>query len=191
MEKELWWNYNSASRGFTDRRMKMQYYLWHFFGRYFFKLLIGPFNGPRVAWLRLFGAKIGQGNSISQRTILVYPAALTLGNSNSIDDYVYINDTTIIGDNCQVSSFVKFVSGGHDVRSRSFDYQRKPITICNSVFIGANSVIMGGVEIGSFAAIGANSFVLHEIKENTIAYGSPCQEHSERIPKEEFEKYMF
>lgn len=144
MEKERWWSYNDASRGFTDRKMKVQYYLWHFLGRYFFKILIGPFNWPRVAWLRLFGAKIGQGNNISPRTIIVYPAALSVGNSNSIDDYVYFNDTTIIGNNCQVSSFVKFVSGGHDVRSRAFDYQRKPIIIGNSVFIGANSMILGG-----------------------------------------------
>jgi acetyltransferase-like isoleucine patch superfamily enzyme len=190
MEKELWWNYNEASRGFTDSKMKVQYYLWHFFGRYFFKILIDPFNGPRAAWLRLFGAKIGQGNYISPRTILVYPAALSMGNGNSIDDYVYINDTTVIGDNCQVSSFVKFVSGGHDVRSRAFDYQRKPVTVGNSVFIGANSVVLGG-KIGTFAAIGANSFVLHDIGENTIAYGNPCIEHGERIPKDEFLKYRF
>ena len=147
MEKELWWKYNEASRGFTDRKMKVQYYLWHFFGRYIFKLLIGPFNGPRITWLRIFGAKIGKDNNISSRAIFVYPAALTMGNGNSVDDYVYFNDTTIIGNNCQLSSFVKIVSGGHDVRSRSFDYQRKPVIIGDSAFIGANSVIMGGQKL--------------------------------------------
>ena len=183
-EKEIWWQYDATSRGKEFSEHRFRWWLWKFFGYYIFKIIIGPLNGPRVAWLRLFGAKIGKGN-------FVYPAALHMGDGNSIDDYVYFNADTILGDRCQLSSFVKIVSGGHNVRSRHFEYQLRPVTIGNSAFIGANAVIMGGVSIGTFAAVGANSFVLHDIKENTIAYGIPCKEHSERIPQEEFNKYQF
>lgn len=190
-EKELWWQYNDSSRGVEYSEHKLRWCSWKFFGKYVFKLLIGPFNGPRVFWLRLFGAKIGKGNFISNHAIIVYPAAIEMGDRNSIDDYVYFNSKAIIGDNCQFSSFVKIISGGHNVRSRQFEYQLRPTIIGNGVFIGANSVIMGGVQIGTFAAIGANSFVLHDIRENTIAYGSPCSERSERISQEEFEQFIF
>ena len=190
-DKELWWQFDTTSRGkeYTDHRIR--WWLWNFCGRYVFKNLVGPFNGPRVAWLKLFGAKIGKGNYISNRAIIVYPSALKIGNQNSIDDYVYFNSDTVIGDRCQLSSFVKIVSGGHNVRDRHFEYQSRPVTIGDGVFIGANSLIMGGVSIGTFAVVGANSFVLHDVSENTIAYGSPCLEHDNRIPSEDYQKYRF
>lgn len=189
--KEIWWNYNDATKGREFSEHKLRWWLWRFFGRYVFKSLIGPFNGFRILWLRLFGAHIGKGNYISNHAIIVYPAALQMGNQNSVDDYVYFNADTVLGDRCQLSSFVKIVSGGHDIRSRHFDYQLRPVSIGNSAFVGANSLIMGGVTIGTFAAIGANSFVLHDVGENTIAYGIPCQEHGERIPFSEYKNYTF
>lgn len=189
--RELWWQYNDTSNGKECSEHKLRWWLWKFFGKYVFKILIGPFNGPRVAWLRLFGAKIGKGNYISNQAIIVYPSALQMGDENSIDDYVYVNADTVLGNRCQLSSFVKIVSGGHNVRSRHFEYQLRPVKIGNSAFIGANTVIMGGVKIGQFAAIGANSFVLHDISENTIAYGSPCKECGERVSSEEYKKYSY
>lgn len=190
-EKELWWQYDASSRGREYSEHRIRWWLWKFFGKYVFKVLIGPLNGPRVFWLRLFGARIGKGNFISNHAIIVYPAALQMGDENSIDDYVYFNADTILGDRCQLSSYAKIISGGHDVRSRRFEYQHRPVRIGNSAFIGANAVIMGGVSIGTFAAIGANSFVLHDVKDNTIAYGIPCEEHGERIPSEDFANYKF
>ena len=190
-EKELWWKYDTSSRGEEYTNHRIRWYLWKFFGKYLFKILVGPFNGPRVALLRLFGATIGKKNNISNLAIIVYPAALKMGDFNTVDDYVYFNATTIIGDRCQLSSFVKIISGGHNIRSRRFEYQLRPITIGNSTFVGANTTIMGGVRIGSFAAIGANSFVLHDIRDNTIAYGSPCIEHGQRISSESFSNFIF
>ena len=190
-ERELWWQYDDTSRGKEYANHKLRWCLWKFFGKYVFKILVGPFNGPRIAWLRLFGAKIGKGNFISNHAIIVYPASLSMGDGNSIDDYVYFNADTVIGNRCQVSSFAKIISGGHDIRSRHFEYQLRPVFLGNSSFIGANVLIMGGVSIGTFAAVGANSFVLHDVGENMIAYGIPCEEHGERIPWEEFNKYMF
>jgi putative colanic acid biosynthesis acetyltransferase WcaF len=190
-KKELWWQYDVTSRGKEYSNHRLRWFVWKYFGRYVFKMLIGPLNGPRVCLLRLFGAKIGRGNYISNHAIIVYPAALSLGRENAIDDYVYFNADTIIGNRCQLSSFVKIISGGHDVRSRHFEYQLRPVCIGDSVFVGANSTIIGGVRIGDFAAVGANSFVLNDICENTISYGSPCKEHSTRIPWEQYSNYSF
>ena len=190
--KELWWKYDASSRSLEHRQHKVRYYLWKYIGRYVFKCMIGPVDVLRVAWLRLFGAQIGKHNHISNNAIVALPVGLKMGNNNSIDDYVYISASgVIIENNCSISIYAKFITDGHDVRSRSFTYSGSPAIIGSSSFIGANSFVMGGVKIGTFVTIGANSFVIHDIKENTIAFGNPCKERKERIPKEEFEKYSF
>lgn len=171
----------SEKRGFSNQRERIVYHLWKYVGRYFFKLLVGPVNGLRCSFLRLFGAKIGTGTTISNHAVIVSPGLLQIGNRVTIDDYVYFNGKVIVGDASSLTSYVKIISGGHDVRREEFTYVLKPVTIGKRVFVGANSVIMGGVKIGDKAAIGANSFVLHDIKDNRIAYGNPCKEHGERF----------
>ena len=50
-----------------------------------------------------------------------------------------------------------------------------PITVGNNVWIGANSVILGGVTIGDNSVIGAGSVVTHDIPANVVAVGTPCR----------------
>ena len=52
----------------------------------------------------------------------------------------------------------------------------KPITIGNSVWIGAHATVCGGVTIGNHAVIGAGAVVLHDVPENTIVAGVPAKE---------------
>lgn len=49
----------------------------------------------------------------------------------------------------------------------------------------------GGVKIGKFSTVGMCSFVVKDVPENVIAFGSPAKVHSERIPEEDFVKYEF
>ena len=50
----------------------------------------------------------------------------------------------------------------------------KGIRINNDVFIGANSIILKGVEIGKCSVIGAGSIVTKCIPENEIWAGNPA-----------------
>lgn len=45
---------------------------------------------------------------------------------------------------------------------------------CNT-FVGANSVILPGVTIGSNVVIGAGSVVTKDISDNCVAFGSPAK----------------
>lgn len=166
--------------GFSSRKEQLQYHLWKFIGRYIFKMMIGPVYGLRRWYLRLFGATIGSGTNVSNHAIIVMPSWITIGKNVSVDDYVYFNAKAIIGDDVSLSSYVKIISGGHDVRDKNFTYIHKPVKIGKNAFIGANSVLMGGVVISDFVAVGANSFVLHDVPENSIAYGNPCEVKSKR-----------
>lgn len=50
-----------------------------------------------------------------------------------------------------------------------------PITIEDEVWIGANSVVCGGVTIGKGSVIGTGSVVNKDIPSGVIAVGSPCK----------------
>lgn len=144
MEKEKWFQPNEATRGFQDRKLKKYYHLWKLIGEPVFHMLHDPFNGLRIKWLRLFGATIGNQSYVSSKCIIVTPTSLIVGDGCCLDQYVYVNDVCKIANIVNLSSFVKLIAGGHDVRSRHFEYRDKPIIIENGSFIGANSVVMGG-----------------------------------------------
>ena len=49
------------------------------------------------------------------------------------------------------------------------------IEIGNDVWIGANTIVLGGVKIGNGSVIGAGSVVVKDIPDNVIAFGNPCK----------------
>lgn len=84
-----------------------------------------------------------------------------------------------IGDNvlCGINTMIGDRNGHED---RYPEWQPKPVTIGNNVWIGMNCVIMRGVTIGDNAIIGANSVVTKDIPASVIAAGSPCKVIKER-----------
>lgn len=191
MEKEAWYKFDETINGLTSRKLFFRFYLWKYFFSFVFKVSPEICKRTRVVLLRLFGAEIGSGNYISSTCIIPKPWCLKMGNYNSIDSYAYFNGDVVIGNNVKIGSFVKIITSGHDVRSRNFSRKVVPSYLEDSCFIGANSVILKGVTVGTFSVIGANSFVLKSIPENSIAIGSPAKVIGNRIDPIEFEKYDY
>ena len=83
-----------------------------------------------------------------------------------------------IGDNCFVAPNVAIYTAGHpiypDVRSAMWEYG-KQVTIGDNVWIGGNTVICPGVNIGSNVIIGAGSVVTKDIPDWAVAAGNPCK----------------
>jgi acetyltransferase-like isoleucine patch superfamily enzyme len=52
---------------------------------------------------------------------------------------------------------------------------RKPVTIGDCTFFGANSVVLMGVTIGSHCIIGAGAVVVSDIPDNSVAFGVPAR----------------
>ena len=50
-----------------------------------------------------------------------------------------------------------------------------PISIGDCVWIGAGTIVLGGVTIGSNSIIGAGSVVTKDLPDNVIAVGNPCK----------------
>jgi len=80
-----------------------------------------------------------------------------------------------IGDNVTLAPRVHILC--HDASTKEFLGYTKigRVNIGNSVFIGAESVVLPGVSIGNHVVIGANSTVTHDIPDNSVAVGSPAR----------------
>lgn len=77
---------------------------------------------------------------------------------------VVIHENVVIGENARIQANV--VIGGKG--------QSGVPTIGNNVQIGANAVIVGGVEIGDNAIVGAGAVVLKDVPAACVACGVPA-----------------
>ncbi|EHK2407577.1 sugar O-acetyltransferase [Clostridium perfringens] len=94
-------------------------------------------------------------------------------NLTMVDDCdIFVGNNVLFGPNVTLSA------GTHpihpELRSKQAQYNI-PIHIGNNVWIGANSVILPGVNIGDNSVIGAGSIVTKDIPSNVIAVGNPCR----------------
>jgi len=132
-----------------------------------------------------------------------------------IDDYVYVSygskiAHTEIGKFCSIGPDCKIGLGKHPtdyistfpafyskekqcqitfVDKNYFD-ETNQITIGNDVWIGANTIIMDGVNIGNGAVIGAGSIVTKDVQPYSVVAGVPAKELKKRFSNEEIEKLL-
>lgn len=85
-----------------------------------------------------------------------------------------IGDFSMIGAGVCVSG----VNHGMSTTAVPYRFQQpdnRPVRIGRNVWIGMNSTILPGVEIGDNTIIGAGSVVSRSIPQGMIAYGNPCR----------------
>lgn len=80
---------------------------------------------------------------------------------------IIINTNARIGDNCNLSQGVTLGI------KHSGKYQGVP-TLGNRVYVGPNAILIGGIEIGDDAAIGAGAIVTKPVPPRGVAVGNPA-----------------
>ena len=117
---------------------------------------------------------------ISQRAsaatgIEIHPGA-TIGKNFFIDHGtgVVIGETAEIGDNVMLYHGVTLGGTGKDVG------KRHP-TVGDNVTIGAQTTVLGPINIGDGVVIGAESVVRHDVEANTTVVGSPIRTVKKRF----------
>jgi acetyltransferase-like isoleucine patch superfamily enzyme len=139
-------------------------------------LPLGDYIVDRWEKAKLLG--FGEGASI-------YDSALVIGDVQ-VGGHSWIGPGVIldgsgglrIGSYCSISAGVQIYS--HDsiawaVSGGKAAYDYAPTVIGDRCYIGPNSVIAKGVNIGDGAVIGAGSVVLSDIGAGTKAAGAPCR----------------
>jgi acetyltransferase-like isoleucine patch superfamily enzyme len=136
----------------------------------------------RSRLLRMSGVDIEPTARLCSSVRIVTSGHLAIGTDTFIGHGVLITGgdaSIIIGSYCDIAARVTIISGSHEIspvgpRSAGRG-QSKPIVIEDGVWIGAGSVILGGVRIGHRSVIGAGSVVVRDIPPNSVALGSPCR----------------
>lgn len=98
------------------------------------------------------------------------------------DCWFDLADDIFIGENCNIAMNVHFVNATHEMGDKTRRAGRgitKPINIGSGSWIGADSIIMPGVCIGTGCIIGAGSLVLHDTDDNSIYIGRPAQKYKQ------------
>ena len=108
------------------------------------------------------------------------------GYNTSVGNYFFANH------NCQILDGGKVTFGDHvfiapnclfTTAEHALDAEQRneglevalPIAVGNNVWIGAGTIVLGGVTIGDNTVIGAGSVVTKSIPSNVIAVGVPCR----------------
>lgn len=103
-------------------------------------------------------------------------AELYIGDNVSVstNNIITCRNSIHIGDNVQFSPGVLVYDHDHDYRHKdglkAEQYKSSPIYIGNEVWIGANSIILRGTEIGDRAVIAAGSVVKGTVPADTLYF---------------------
>lgn len=150
--------------------------------------------------------EFGEDVRISKSAVIANPEYLKIGSHVRIDDFVLITGSIWLHSYIHISSFCSLggragivmhdfsgLSAGVRIFSASDDYTGEFMTnptvpekftnvtaatvyLRKHVIVGANSVILPGVEIGVGAAVGALSLVTKDVPEFTIYAGVPAKQ---------------
>lgn len=132
--------------------------------------------------------KMREGGAIVGENVDIIDAAIDMGTPFliKIGNNVTITNCRILTHDASTKKFLGYTKTGH-------------VTIGNNVFVGADSVILPNTIIGNNVIIGAGTVVAHDIPDNSVVIGNPCQvicsceEYIERQRKrmEEFPVFDF
>jgi acetyltransferase-like isoleucine patch superfamily enzyme len=152
-----------------------------YFNFLFFNFL--DFQPPpiRRLFFRIILKKFGKKSYIDYRSEIRYPWKVSIG------DYVEINRSflvlpslkyrwakVLIGDGVVIAPNVTLLGAGQDPNNIKLDVAGD-IIIRNNVYIGANSTIRFGVEIGEGAVIAAGAVVVHDVQSFSLVGGIPAR----------------
>lgn len=148
-------------------------------------------QAQRLAVLQELLGSVGSEAWIEPPFFCDYGAHITIGDHSFINVNCVLLDSAAIhiGENTLLAPGVQLLTATHPVSAHErivapaerqpgrapYRTSARPITIGNNVWIGANSVVLPGVEIGNNTVIGAGSVVTSSIPSNVLAFGQPCR----------------
>ena len=109
-------------------------------------------------------------------------AKIVIGDNTRIHGTcIHAYSSITVGSNCLIAANCQIIDGnGHDLSFDDVDNRinthggSKAVTIEDSVWLGANTIVLSGVKIGRGSVISANSVVSKDIPPKTLAGGNPA-----------------
>ncbi|MBX3321932.1 MAG: hypothetical protein KF757_02965 [Phycisphaeraceae bacterium] len=147
--------------------------IWMTFGRVAWAFL-PPF---RTALIRIFGGKVGKNCVFSSSVEVTIPWNVTIGNNVRVrqGSIIYSLGPIAIGDNCVLDARSHLCAGTHDMSDPSFPLVRMPITLGDRCFVGIDSYIAPGVELGDDCRVWPRASVYKSFPKGTAIAGNPAR----------------
>jgi len=107
-------------------------------------------------------------------------ARVSVGKRSTVGfhSFLYASSQITVGDDCMIAPFVYIVDSDHGIKlgmpMNSQPNKSDPICIGDDVWVGAHSVILAGITIGSGAIVAAGAVVRDDVPPNTIVGGVPA-----------------
>jgi putative colanic acid biosynthesis acetyltransferase WcaF len=134
-------------------------------------------HGWRRFLLGLFGAKLAPTARVYNSVVVWGPWNLTMDDSAEIGPKVdcYSVAPIHLGAHATVSQYCYLCAGGRDTSDPNFGPTKRPITIADQAWIGADAFVGPGVTVGQGAVVGARAAVFADVPAWTISSGNPAQ----------------
>jgi acetyltransferase-like isoleucine patch superfamily enzyme len=145
-----------------------------------------PSHHVRLAYLRLFGAKIGKGSAINRGSGVWSIPYIVIGDRVSIGFRCLLDARAgiAIGNDVVVASDTQIIAGGHDINHPNFvpsPNPPDPIVIDDHVWIASRAMIMPCL-LGRGAVVAAHAVVNKEVPPLAIVGGVPAKIIGQRNP---------
>lgn len=143
-----------------------------------------PWHWWRAWLLKAFGADIpAPGRVVVFPTARIYfPWKLTLAPRAMVGRHVnlYNLDRIALGYGANLSQYCHLCAGTHDYTRWDMPLVRRPITIGDNAWLGADVFVGPGVTIGELSVVGARSVVVKDLPPRMVCAGNPCRELKKR-----------
>ena len=151
--------------------------LWFFLGQPILRAAWIPSSALRVALLRLFGARIGQGVVIKPSVDVKYPWHLVVGDHCWIGEHVWVDNLTTVRveSNVCISQGAYLCTGNHDWTDPHFGLMIAPILLREGSWAGAKSILTPGAVLGLGAIAAAGSVITGAVPDFEIYAGNPAR----------------
>ena len=137
-----------------------------------------PSRTIRNAYYKILGMRIGDNSVIFRRADILAPYGVDIDENVSIGWFCHLDGrgNIKIGPNTNISSYVKLITGTHDIDSKDYvSAQFKPINIGSHVWICTGAIILPGVSIGDGAVVAAGAVVSKDVPPFTVVGGVPAK----------------
>jgi acetyltransferase-like isoleucine patch superfamily enzyme len=118
--------------------------------------------------------------SVNFTSRIVFPHKIQIGSGVersllfSPNCYIQGGNGVEIGDGTRFGPGVKIISANHNPSNMSQWLPDKPIKVGRNCWIGANAVVLPGVELGNNVIVGAGAVVTKSCPANMILIGNPA-----------------
>jgi len=128
---------------------KSKIIFWTIASGFFFETWLPWPISLKVFLLKAFGASLGKNIVLKPRIKVKSPWLLSIGDCSWIGEAVWIEniDEVAIGSHVCLSQGVRLIDGNHDFNDPSFRTFSRKIQIDSGCWVGAHTIIFGGVQV--------------------------------------------